>query len=64
MSTESAAPSRPNPARTEVLDVLAETLWSMLCAGQGPVASPPTPRCARLRVAASRISQPLDSQAV
>jgi hypothetical protein len=51
-----------NPARAEVLDVLAETLWSMLCAGQA--ASRPTPRPARLRVAAPRISQPLDSQAV
>jgi hypothetical protein len=59
-----AGPARTNPARTEVLDVLAETLWSMLCAGQTPAASPPPPRPARLRVAASRISPPLDSQAV
>jgi hypothetical protein len=64
MPADRAAPTTANPARTEAIDVLSETLWTLLLAGQAPLATSEAPARAKLRVAAPRITQPLDSQAV
>jgi hypothetical protein len=64
VNTPAESTRRTNPARAETIDVLAETLWSMLLAGQTPLATSEAPVRAKLRLAAPRIAQPLDSQAV
>jgi hypothetical protein len=64
VNTELRGCGQANPARAETIDVLAETLWTMLLAGQAPLATSEAPARAKLRVAAPRIARPLDSQAV